>query len=364
MASLAKKQYRAEEIVRFFLAHECNRRVTLDHFKQQKINHMTIRRAIDRYETTGSSNFRPITGRPTAQTTMTATGVIRRLCNKDPSISVRSLATKANISRATCARVKRDLGGKTYKQKVAPKMIKDQEKRIISGARDIYKQIVPSGGGKILVADDESYIPLDPSQVPGPSFYTEFEGRPVDDKWKFKGKQKFCKKFLIWIAHDSEGNFSDPYVMKGTMNAQCYLKNCIKRRLLPFIQRHHPIDKVLFWPDLATIHYANDVTTYLDEQDIQFVRKENNTPNFPQGRPIEKFWALVKSRYKRVSRPPKNLKSFKVTITRICRQIASESGKNLVAGWNSKLINAYTNGPLNILKVRLPTLNKQANSIQ
>lgn len=228
MASLAQKQFRAQEIVNFFLAHSSDKKVTIDHFKEQNYNIKTIRRAIERYQATGTSNFKPITGRPVTQATKNAKRVILREYKDNPIISVRSLATKAKVSKSTCANIKKDLGGKTYKQKLAPKMINNQEERIIRGARQIYKSLVPSGGSKILIEDDESYIPLDPMQVPGNNYYTEFEGQPVAAKYKFKPKEKFSKKFFIWIAHDSEGNFSDPYIQSGTMGSDCYLKNCLK----------------------------------------------------------------------------------------------------------------------------------------
>lgn len=83
-------------------------------------------------------------------------------------------------------------------------------------------------------------------------------GQDTADKLKFKQKTKFFKKYMVWQAIDSFGNDSDPYITTGTINASIYLEECLKKRLLPFLVQNHDLDKVLFWPDMATCHYATD----------------------------------------------------------------------------------------------------------
>ena len=98
----------------------------------------------------------------------------------------------------------------------------------------------------------------------------------------------------------SDGHISDPVILDGNSNQDVYLKNCIKQGLEPFIQKFHKNDKILFWPDLATSHYAKKVTEYLMSSNIDFVQKDENPPNVPQLRTIEKFRALSKSHYSRL----------------------------------------------------------------
>lgn len=73
------------------------------------------------------------------------------------------------------------------------------------------------------------------------------------------------------------------------INQKVYLEECIKKRLLPFINKHHLINPYIFWPDLSTSHYAKSVQNYLKEQNINFVPKEDNPANLPVVRPIEDF---------------------------------------------------------------------------
>jgi hypothetical protein len=50
----------------------------------------------------------------------------------------------------------------------------------------------------------------------------------------------------------------------------------------------------MFWPDLASAHYANDMLVRLEELKIEYVLKEENPPNVLQL--IESFWATLKKK--------------------------------------------------------------------
>ena len=65
-----------------------------------------------------------------------------------------------------------------------------------------------------------------------------------------------------------------------------YIKECLKKRLLPFIRSHSV--PVKFWPDLATIHYAGKTNRWYEENQVDVIPKVMNPPNCPQFRPIER----------------------------------------------------------------------------
>jgi hypothetical protein len=52
-----------------------------------------------------------------------------------------------------------------------------------------------------------------------------------------------------------------------------------------FINLSKKYEKIVFWPHLASAHYANDTLVRLEDLKIEYV---------PQIRPIEKFWANLK----------------------------------------------------------------------
>lgn len=40
-------------------------------------------------------------------------------------------------------------------------------------------------------------------------------------------------------------------------------------------------NKYTFWPDLASAHYAGSVTKFLNDNNINFVSKQDNPANLP-----------------------------------------------------------------------------------
>ena len=63
---------------------------------------------------------------------------------------------------------------------------------------------------------------------------------------------------------------------------------------MPFIRKHHLEDEFVFWPDLASSHYAKSVLDYLAGQGIKIVDRQDNPLNLPECRPIKHFWSILK----------------------------------------------------------------------
>ena len=73
--------------------------------------------------------------------------------------------------------------------------------------------------------DDETYVQLDPTNIPGTEFFHSSDPSQVPYTQKNKGKEKFPKKFLVWQAMDQFGSISRPYIQKGTMMGGLMWKN-------------------------------------------------------------------------------------------------------------------------------------------
>ena len=68
------------------------------------------------------------------------------------------------------------------------------------------------------------------------------------------------------------------------MNQYNYLKECIQKRVIPFIRQYLADNNYVFWPDQARAHYAESVN-YLNKNNLNFVRKNNDNPlNVPERR--------------------------------------------------------------------------------
>ena len=49
----------------------------------------------------------------------------------------------------------------------------------------------------------------------------------------------------------------------------------------------------MFWPDLASSHYANKISAWLNKQKVPFVPKVASPSNVPKAHPIEDFWSIL-----------------------------------------------------------------------
>ena len=144
--------------------------------------------------------------------------------------------------------------------------------------------------------DDESYFTLAHSDLPSNAFYYATCKGDAPDSVKFSAVKKFESKLLMWIAISDRG-ISKPYFVpsKEAVTKEVYSNECIRKRLYPFIKKYHNDDEYLFWPDLASSHYAKLTLQTFEDLKINYVTKDLNPPAVPSLRPIEHFWSILKS---------------------------------------------------------------------
>ena len=116
-----------------------------------------------------------------------------------------------------------------------------------------------------MVMDDEKYFLLHNEPIAANRGFYTFDPSAAPLGVKFKSTQKFEAKILVWIAI-SESGISTPFFaeQQQTVTQTTYLNECIKARLMPFIEKYHHKKKGLFWPDLTRSHYALKVMEYLN----------------------------------------------------------------------------------------------------
>ena len=152
---------------------------------------------------------------------------------------------------------------------------------------------------------------------------------------------------LVWICISTKG-VSTPFFSKSGLatNQDKYLRQCIIKRLIPFIELNHSEDDYVFWPDLATAHYAKSVTNYLDSKNVNYVAKDDNPPNVPECRPIEHFWSLLKGKVYKNNWQAKTIKQLKNRINYCLKNIDLNDVQELVGSIPSRLDQIRRNGVL------------------
>jgi hypothetical protein len=315
-----------------------NAKLTCKHFKALGVCPRTVQNIIRRYNERGTTETMKRGQHDAKLMTPAMLRKVERLFQRRPNISERNAAAIIGVSKSTLRYMKVDiLGYVSRKKRMAPKYVNDQAARAKKACLRLYRKLTASGGHKVVVMDDETYVPADPDQIPGSEYYCTRDGEQVPDKVRLKPKEKFTKKYLVWQALDQDGNVSDPFICEGTIDAQTYATECIMKRLIPFIEKHHRKEDVIFWPDMSRVYYGGVVQDMLRGHNIQFVAWSENSPNTPQARPIERFWALCKAAYKAKGVRAKNLNSFKRLWKPIALKVARQSGASLMAKTKSAL---------------------------
>ncbi|CAF3572187.1 unnamed protein product [Rotaria sp. Silwood1] len=128
--------------------------------------------------------------------------------------------------------------------------------------------------------DDEKYFSLSNVDISGNVYYYTSDKSIAPPDIKYKKKMKYEPKIMVWLAISSKG-ISEPYVhrSKNVIDGDIYLNQCVKSKLIPFIEKHHSNDEILFWPDLAKAHYSKEVLDYLESVSVPIIPKINNPPN-------------------------------------------------------------------------------------
>lgn len=159
-----------------------NKTLTYNHFKSEGIWKTTICRILQRFVATGTSNYKFSKGRTPRVWTPKIIHSVGREYKKNQNVSERILAQKLNVSKYTIHVVKTNkLGLKTYKANKTPKYIEGQKKRAKTNCRKIVEKRLVSALPKLLVIDDETYVPIDPNDIPDQKYFTCASKNTVDE---------------------------------------------------------------------------------------------------------------------------------------------------------------------------------------
>lgn len=339
---MAKAKYEAlRDLVRHFHFGEANGdpKITLAKFKGTNISETSVRRYIKDSDPSKPSKWKKSPGRPPTETTPRKVQRVAEMFAEDPTTSTRQGAEDMGITQSSFQRIKKKrLFLKTYVQQAVPGYVGTQIPRAEKALRRLERKQFARKRGKVIVMDDETYVPVDPKYLPFRKWYSCSDKRKVDPWFRFKPKNRYFAKYCIWQAIGEDGQVSPPFVAKGTINGEIYRKECLQKRLIPWLKRTYGGTKdIVFWPDLASIHYTPDCRALLEAHGLEYVAKADNAPKVPQARPVEKFWAICKHRYSQRPRKAKDRLDLAGIWRRMSRKVAEKCGERLMKGVRAKV---------------------------
>lgn len=277
----------------FYLKNQhLERKVIYRHF----INIGAPKRSLNRWLTLlfnkKNLNRKPGSGRKAKIATPTNIRRLKNYFNNKSGRSQTKFANRLKVSQQYVSKLlKKYTRVRTYKKTTRPLLTPLQKK----AARPKCRKLLQKYSGRDFILDDESYFTLSNSTLAGNDrFYSDDpKNAPLDVRSKFKSK--FEPKVLVWLAISPRGHSKALFFKSGlAINQYVYKNECLDRGLIPFIRSKYPHGNYVFWPDLASSHYANSVCEHLNNQNIEFVPKCLNPANVPKARPIEDFWGILK----------------------------------------------------------------------
>jgi len=315
---------------------------TVKHFMDEGVARSTIYSIVQRCENGITPNQRKGQGLKAVKMPPSRVRLLASHFDNRSGRSTRKAARKYNISETYVRKV---LSTKTSikcrkKQKIPDRteLQADEAKKRCSVLTKKYQNFE-------WILDDESYFTLSHSSINGNDNYYSSDPASTPATVKFKKKSKFEPKLLVWLAMSRFG-ISKIFICPSglAINQDIYREDCLKRRLIPFIKQYHSQGNFIFWPDLASSHYADTVIDFMIEENIQFVEKYENPANVPEVRPIEIFWALLKALVYEGGWHAKNLEELRKRILLCLKKIDKNMLKSLIEAMHRNLATVATSG--------------------
>jgi hypothetical protein len=327
----------------------------VNYFKQIGYARKTVYNVIDKLAATQSLQDRKRTGRK-SNWTSARTKKLDRLTNNQKGVSTRKLARIFEVSQTNIVEQLAKMGLKHHKrQKIpnydqqTPEKTKRYLKRVKKCSKELANQIDLSNFK--VVMDDEKYFRFSGDRMPGNDGYYTRDKNTCPDDVRFIGEDKFPKQMLVWIAISEDGA-SKPVirpVRAEAINQNIYINECLSKRLLPFIRNNYPRNNYIFWPDLASSHYAKATVAWMSTN-VNFVDKEINPPKVPQARPIENFWGCLAQKVYEGGWVARNQTELAMRIEQKIKTFDQPFFQRLMEGVTEKLRNIANKGVLHYLK--------------
>ena len=350
---VTNEEQRRKRIRSFMLLNPTASKIEIvKHFEKEGFRRRTIYDIINRINEGTDDKKKPGGGRPAKPLTPRIADDLVQRFDGEAGASKTRAAIRHNVSRTVIDKWLDQLGIEKKVRKKIPMTTENQKKKQKQILRKISRQEFKASNDNIhVLMDDETYLDFNGYNCGKNKYYYESGLLPVDEEKKYITKTKFPNKIMVWIAISPKG-FSKPYFRRqreGAVNGQVYREECIKKRLIPFIRQHYPEDNYIFWPDLASSHYAKPVIELLEEQRIKVLSKDRNPPNVPQLRPIETFWSHFKSRVFDNGFQPKTIEDLEKRAKKILTTFDQKYCENLMKEVGRKIRVAAERGPLSCI---------------
>lgn len=341
---------RRKLVVQFYEKHESSGKAfAVRHFVEMGMSRSSVYHILRSFEERKTVERKAGSGKVPAKLPTTVRKRLVRAAADRNGVTQRKLASKFGVSQPYVCKVLQEEGLKHHKKEKAPHWTPELDIRQRRCCRKLSRDFCPPSSTVEIIVDDESYFPFENHSVPSNAGYYSADKENTPPEVRFSFRKKFEPKLLVWVALSSRGH-SDLYFVprRCSINGEVYRNECISGRLIPFIQEHHSDGDYLFWPDLASAHYANATQELLQEQNIPFVQKSDNPPSVPKLRPIEDFWGILKQAVYADGFSATTPRQLKQRIRKCVREVDWDVVQGMMSTIKTRLRQAADNGYLSL----------------
>lgn len=266
---------------------------------------------------------------------------LKRYFNHKSGRSQRSFARRLRCSQGYVSRMlKKHTDIQCYKKTKRPLMTDKQRAVARPKCRAMYDRYKKTD----FVIDDESYFLLSHNDLPGNDRFYSNDRNDTPDQVMYDDKAKFPSKLLVWLAISPKGVTKPHFRHSGLAIDQTAYLEILKNNLEPFLHSKYSQGGYVFWPDLASSHYARSVQNYLKSKGIPVVPKDINPANVPKARPIEDFWGNLKAKVYEGDWKANNLAQLKRRIEYCLKNLDSNFVQRHMLGVRTRLGRIWKKG--------------------
>ena len=308
-----------------------------DHFISENVSKSTIYNIIKRREKGFDYIRRVGSGNPAKIFNKGGLLRLKRLTDHKDGISQNKLAAMFKCDQSyICKTLKNQLNIKLRKKTNIPQRTPQQQAEARKKCSALYRKYKNFE----WILDDESYFTLSHATINNNDTYYTSDSKLTPATVKYRPRKKYEPKCLVWIAMSAKG-LSEPFICPSGMaiNQHIYLEECIESKLVPFIKKYHSETNYVFWPDLASSHYADKVLDYLIENSINHVDKVDNPDNLPECRPIEDFWSILKGKVYENNWIAKDIPTLERRIKKCLKEVDQGTILNLIESVTTRINN-------------------------
>lgn len=135
-----------------------------------------------------------------------------------------------------------------YQRKRAPKVSLEQEKKQKKRLRSLSRAVFKASNDEVdVIMDDETYFNENGMNFYGMNTFSSSKPNLEPKEVRFNSRKKYPFKLLVWVAISKRGRTA--WYIKptnGAVNSDLYIKECLKKRLIPFIKKKYPDGNYVF----------------------------------------------------------------------------------------------------------------------